>query len=67
MTSIAYRLGLFTAAALSTLAGAPVGAADSWRSQSLRDQPATGPTGTVTTAEAMTFNRRMGAERKAVT
>ena len=67
MGSTAYRLGLVTAAALSTLAAAPVGAADSWRSQSLRDQPATGPTGAVTTAEALTVNRRMGAERKAVT
>ena len=38
----------------------------SWRSQSLRDQTAIGPNGAVTTAEALTVNRRMGAEVKAV-
>lgn len=67
MASTACRLGLVTVGALSALAAAPVGAAVGWRSQSLRDQPATGPTGAVTTAEALTVNRRMGAERKAVT
>jgi hypothetical protein len=39
----------------------------SWRSQSLRDQTATGPKGSVTTAEALTVNQRMGVEVKAVT
>lgn len=38
----------------------------SWRSQSLRDQTATGPNGSVTTAEALTVNQRMGVEVKTV-
>ena len=49
-----------------TLAATPGLAAEGWRSQSLRDQTATGPTGSVTTAEAAMVNRRMGVEGKAV-
>lgn len=40
--------------------------APSWRSQSLRDQPTTGPNGAIAAAETFTVNARMGAERKAV-
>jgi hypothetical protein len=50
-----------------TLAATPGLAAEGWRSQSLRDQTATGPNGSVTTAEAATVNQRMGVEVKAVT
>jgi alkyl sulfatase BDS1-like metallo-beta-lactamase superfamily hydrolase len=49
-----------------TLAATPGLAAEGWRSQSLRDQTATGPNGSVTTAEALTVNQRMGVEVKAV-
>jgi len=38
----------------------------SWRSQSLRDQPATGPNGAVAAAEALALNARMGVDKKAV-
>ena len=50
-----------------TLAATPGLAAEGWRSQSLRDQTATGPNGSVTTAEAAAVNQRMGVEVKAVT
>ena len=49
------------------LAVMPGQAADNWRRQSLRDQSVTGPNGVITTAEALTVNERMGADRKAVT
>ncbi len=49
------------------VAAGPAAGGESWRSQSLRDQPTTGPNGIVTTAEALAVNRKMGAERKAVT
>lgn len=39
-------------------------AVDSWRSQSLRDQPAVGPKGVVAAAETLTVNANMGADRK---
>ncbi len=39
--------------------------APSWRSQSLREQPTTGPNGIVTTAEALGVNAKLGAEKKA--
>jgi alkyl sulfatase BDS1-like metallo-beta-lactamase superfamily hydrolase len=38
--------------------------AEAWRSQSLRDQPATGPNGVVAAAEMHDVNRQLGAERK---
>ena len=58
-------LGVVAAIAFSV--GAPEGQAQtSWRSQSLRDQPTTGPNGAVAAAETFTVNARMGAERKAV-
>ena len=47
-----------------TLSVAPVMAADSWRSQSLRDQPSTGPNEIVAAKETLTVNERMGADRK---
>lgn len=59
--------GSMAALIVCLLAASPAAAADSWRSQSLRDQPVTGPNGIVTTAEALAVNRQMGAERKAVT
>lgn len=63
----AYRLRLVSVSALAALTALPASAADTWRSQSLRNQPATGPNGVVATAETLTVNKRMGAERKAVT
>lgn len=48
------------------LAGAPGLAAEVWRSQSLRDQPATGPNGAVAAAETLAVNARMGVDRKSV-
>ncbi len=51
---------------LLSLMTTPSMAADSWRSQSLRDQPATGPNGAVAAAETLSVNERMGVDRKSV-
>lgn len=60
------RKRLLTLLAL-LVAGSPVLAAEGWRSQSLRDQPATGPNGAVAAAETLAVNARMGVDRKSVT
>lgn len=53
------------APAAAAPAAAPAGQAQtSWRSPSLRDQPATGPNGVVAAAETFAVNERMGADRK---
>jgi alkyl sulfatase BDS1-like metallo-beta-lactamase superfamily hydrolase len=67
MARTAHCFSLISFSALAALAAVPAEAADSWRSQSLRDQPAVGPNGVVAAAETLTVNKRMGAERKAVT
>jgi alkyl sulfatase BDS1-like metallo-beta-lactamase superfamily hydrolase len=68
MGGFAGKSGVLAGAAfvVAALSMAPAGAADSWRSQSLRSETATGPNGSVTTAEALAVNRRMGVEAKAV-
>lgn len=61
------RLMITTGALLAlALAGTPGLAAEGWRSQSLRDQPAVGANGTVAAAETLAVNARMGVDQKSV-
>jgi len=69
MTNFGGRYILVAGSALVALVltATPGLAQESWRSQSLRDNTVTGPNGSVTTAEAVDVNRRMGVGVKAVT
>lgn len=58
-----HRYPRYALLAVALLSG-PAHAADTWRSASLRDQPITGPAGVVATAEAISVNARMGADKK---
>lgn len=60
----AVRFRFMPLAAFAALVSAPTLAEESWRSQSLRDQPATGANGIIAASETLTVNQRLGADRK---